>query len=478
MSDTDERIKAELDFGSSAPAAEKLKAEIADLNRVLREQAKAYADGTIPLEEFIRGNEAATTLIGQFEGALRSITPVASSAGIGFEDLAGGARKAEIAINSLATGQGLNRVGPMLESLLGPAGFGGLGLAIGAIALAAEKYGPAIAKYFDLFDSEKLKKAADHLKKMTDEIDRLQKAPSKAEKTTSEMFEEIIQGRDIRGGVVGVLGTTGLGAQATAEETAAIEGKIAPIPGMDAAGYKALQDQAKQKLQARLQAANVETATKLLDRAFKPGPDGERARQQLKGLATQSPGAFPPGFAQDLEMISPAGQAEQKEIAHGEEEAGAAMVDWGKQRKAQLTQEAAQGREKEIAKEHQDRFAGDIMKHADKSIEDVAAVGAKFNEKMDKLEEKIGKTQKEIAKARQIQDESLALYGQQIPLAQAMAIAKQRESQMKSMQMDTLNTILGTQQDFAAEMQVQRQVNAQARKIQQFNRGMQNAGGN
>ena len=43
--------------------------------------------------------------------------------------------------------------------------------------------------------------------------------------------------------------------------------------------------------------------------------------------------------------------------------------------------------------------------------------------------------------------------------------------------MDTLNTMLGTQQDFAAELQQARQYNAQARKINSNNKTFQNTGG-
>ena len=56
-------------------------------------------------------------------------------------------------------------------------------------------------------------------------------------------------------------------------------------------------------------------------------------------------------------------------------------------------------------------------------------------------------------------------------------IAKQREAATKSLHMDTLNTMLGTQQDFAAELQQARQYNAQARKINSNNKTFQNTGG-
>ena len=56
-------------------------------------------------------------------------------------------------------------------------------------------------------------------------------------------------------------------------------------------------------------------------------------------------------------------------------------------------------------------------------------------------------------------------------------IAKQREAATKSLRLDTLNTILGTQQDFAAELQQARQYNAQAREINSNNKTFQNTGG-
>ena len=56
-------------------------------------------------------------------------------------------------------------------------------------------------------------------------------------------------------------------------------------------------------------------------------------------------------------------------------------------------------------------------------------------------------------------------------------IARQRETATKSLHMDTLNTMLGTQQDFAAELQQARQYNAQARKINSNNKTFQNTGG-
>jgi hypothetical protein len=56
-------------------------------------------------------------------------------------------------------------------------------------------------------------------------------------------------------------------------------------------------------------------------------------------------------------------------------------------------------------------------------------------------------------------------------------IAKQREAATKSLHMDTFNTILGTQQDFAAELQQARQYIAQARTINSNNKTFQNTGG-
>ena len=143
----------------------------------------------------------------------------AEKASIGLDTVAANVRKGEIALNALITGAGLARAGPMLESMLGPMGFTGLGLAIGALALAAEKYGPAIAKYFDIFDSEKITAATEAIKKHADAVAALQ-APKEDEATRA--FKASLPGVDLAGMAAGALGVSGLGEQATDAEQAAI----------------------------------------------------------------------------------------------------------------------------------------------------------------------------------------------------------------------------------------------------------------
>lgn len=82
------------------------------------------------------------------------------------------------------------------------------------------------------------------------------------------------------------------------------------------------------------------------------------------------------------------------------------------------------------------------------------------------------------AKARSVQEEAFNNYGEQIDINTAMQIAKQREAQMKGLQNEAINTLLGTQADFMAELQMARQWLAQARRIQQQNRTFQMMGGN
>jgi hypothetical protein len=54
---------------------------------------------------------------------------------------------------------------------------------------------------------------------------------------------------------------------------------------------------------------NTEKAQQLMGAAVKPGPEGDVARATLTRLAKQFPGAFPQGFAQDIQDQSPEGQA-------------------------------------------------------------------------------------------------------------------------------------------------------------------------
>ncbi len=100
---------------------------------------------------------------------------------------------AERAIGALATGQGIARAGPMLESLaLALGGPAGIGFMVGAVSHAAERYIPMIINHFDLMGTkaeEALKKTLAATKKVQEEWDKQQAAKEKAEIAKAEEME-------------------------------------------------------------------------------------------------------------------------------------------------------------------------------------------------------------------------------------------------------------------------------------------------
>ncbi len=92
----------------------------------------------------------------------------------GFAGVASGAMKAEKAIHSLASGQGLGRLGGMLEGVLGPMGIPGLGMALGAFAYELEPMIPKIKDWVDAWEM-----GVKTIDDVTAAIDRLNRAHGK-----------------------------------------------------------------------------------------------------------------------------------------------------------------------------------------------------------------------------------------------------------------------------------------------------------
>src|SRR5208283_4146057 len=72
-------------------AAAELRNQIADLNDVLREQARLYAAEELPIDVYIRGSGAARTVIANLEKGLEDL--VGSDEGIGLKGTASAAIK-------------------------------------------------------------------------------------------------------------------------------------------------------------------------------------------------------------------------------------------------------------------------------------------------------------------------------------------------------------------------------------------------
>ena len=115
---------------------------------------------------------------------------------------------------------------------------------------------------------------------------------------------------------------------------------------------------------------------------------------------------------------------------------------------------------------------------AARATESLAESMRRFNEKMDAREGRAGQAAANWAAGRAVQEEAMQGYGQAIDINTATQIAKQREAEMKRLQGEAINTLIGTQADFMAEMQQARQQLAFAKRLQQMNRTQQNMGGN
>ncbi len=118
-----------------------------------------------------------------------------------------------------------------------------------------------------------------------------------------------------------------------------------------------------------------------------------------------------------------------------------------------------------------------MLKGADTAMVDGAKSKESLDNKLGQLEEKFAKIQQEMAGDRRVHDEVMQMYRQQTPPDLAMQIAKRQEAQLKRVQIDTVGTMLHSQQELTAEMVTWRAFYSQARKIFNQNNGFQNMGG-
>jgi hypothetical protein len=290
----DETIGLLLDTGQSKDAVQKLREEVEFLKRVLEGIKDAFKEGSYSEAEFIAESDRVTDKLRTKIDVLERLSDE-NETGQGFGGLSRNVFKAEKAFEMLShPGGGLMRSGPLLESLvLGMGGPAGLGMALGAIAVAAEKVGPHLAEMMGFLDPEKLKESADAAKKLADEVERMQR-PKQDE--PGKAFEAALSGQGIAGMAAGALAISGLGAQMTPEE----ERTIRNMRGMAGPAQKI---QAEEDARKRIADANMELAEKKVKAASMPGEEGRAARAFLKGLARQNPGAFPHEFADFLEAL-------------------------------------------------------------------------------------------------------------------------------------------------------------------------------
>jgi hypothetical protein len=99
----------------------------------------------------------------------------------GFKGLASGVFKAEKAVKALASGEGLGRLGPMLESVMGPLGVPGLGMALAAVAYEAEPAIRAVKDFVDAWD-----KGVQTVSDAVEAIHRLNRAQDEGQRKRAE----------------------------------------------------------------------------------------------------------------------------------------------------------------------------------------------------------------------------------------------------------------------------------------------------
>ena len=252
----------------------------------------------------------------------------------GFAGLSRQMFMAERAANALFTGQGLARAGPMLEAVSafvgGPAGIGFLA---GGIALLAEQYIPRLISHFDLMGTgaekalqkvqDSLNKTAEHWRQTVEKMAQ-QPAPVAAgqpdlEKQRREGLNQLFNIGTLpgAGGIEHGLITAVMGAgiatpseeeqkeldnltrQRTEERNKSLAMSGVAGPGHTDEERKAAEkaaDAITQKITDQLQALQQRIvqrrADQIINEATQPGEKGKKARDTLRNLINQFPGAF------------------------------------------------------------------------------------------------------------------------------------------------------------------------------------------
>lgn len=379
MPDMNETIRLGIDLGDSQAVVSRLTAEIEHLKSALRGATESFKEGTLAEEEFVKDAERIEGKLRIKEDLLKRVSGDEAS-GTGFAGAASNIMKAERAFTALATGSGLARAGPMLESVVASlGGAAGLGMAIGALAYGLEIIIPKLAKFFDIFDAEKVKAAAEALKKYAAESAALEAGGTKEDKATEKLVKEFLAGTTTTGKLAGAIESSGFQAQANAEETAKLEryralgGALSPLAMAARATGGAM---SPEDVQEATHQRNVQLAQKLVAESVLPGQRGAIARSQIRGFARDNPGAFPPGFEEQLRSLEPDALKEMNQIIAGETQAGKEQAAHGERIKEgiKLTKQGRDTeeswrkdmeREKERARKETEKAVADAERMAD-----------------------------------------------------------------------------------------------------------------
>lgn len=362
----------------------------------------------------------------------------------------------------------------------------GVGGGFAGVASLAAVAAQSLAAGFGAM-GEKAGEAAKQLETLKEKADKLREAPGAKEKEKAATYAEYLGLTDrdtISAGIEASLtGDAQQKAQAAAEYLAERE----MIPGTEAYAARMTQrggrrinveDSVRQSLAG--QRADIQRQRDELLVGLSEGQSG--AVRRVTGMARARAGLFPRGLADDLDSLTPEAQAAAEAEAEAADEFGrrASRGAAGRRRFNQQGDELTRaGWENEAAMWRQ----GQGEREAERK--DVVKATESIRESMDRWLEKTAQPSPRAERAREawaagraVQEESMQMYGQEVDINTAIQIARQRSQQANQLQMEAVNTILGTQQDFAAELAQARQQLQWARRLQQANRTQQNMGGN
>ena len=347
-----------------------LRKQIADLEEVIRKQAEALAAGQLPLEVFLRGNQAARTVIGQLEGSIESL--IGSDEGGGFKGVASNVIKAEKVISGLVSGSGFGRMGPMLESITGALGLaGGAGMAAGGLIFAFEALIPKIVTFIDKIDGAgaAAKRAAEQIAAAHEQMAKFITQPTEEEETGAKAVKGLLAGRggvQVAQGIEQALRQQGVGLMAPGER-AISEAFVGPEATAEA----------ERKQQDKAVAIQREAIMRDLMAGRTP------AISEVSGMAGQFPGLFPAGTEQHFRQALPENieaarrQAQQAEVqsAQAEEEYG--RREAAKKEGLDIQQEFDKARRDKQTKEAADRERIDADAEAGRAADERKAEQAR-----------------------------------------------------------------------------------------------------
>lgn len=415
----DEMIKLGLDLGGTARSAQAAIDHMVDLQRETRESAGTYKvleskavqaakAEEAALDELVRKSVEATQARQAMKRVLEESVPTIDKATKGLDKLKGtrgangqGVLGATYALQDFITvlsmGGGFQRALMATQNNLTPMlmGFGvnaGLaGILPTVTTLLTAMIGPANDMWKALFNEgegpqpvlDALDAAAEKLEKVRSELKKIIDATPASEKDTQKLVSEYLasgQGKQIVGGAAQALGASGRGAQLTEAEklassdeaveravrSAAMNASRSGRPFTRAeeneARFRAEQarQDARDRAQERINTANVQAAGELVGSA----PSDRGARDTLRALAKQFPGAFPKGFAGELQSLEPESlKAQRAELdadadnARHAHEAGQRRLDRRRREKTEAKDRETQRKAENRTKAHEAREA-------------------------------------------------------------------------------------------------------------------------